>query len=72
VPTGQSDLGNLSVKTSFSDDARPVILNLPKATYIMPPFDIVLHVVVTLKHKINSLLFHNCNFATVMNHNVNI
>jgi hypothetical protein len=27
---------------------------------------------VTLNYKIILLLFHNCNFATVMNHNVNI
>ena len=30
------------------------------------------HVVVTPNHKIISLLLHNCSFATVMNHNVNI
>lgn len=30
------------------------------------------HVVVTLNHKVIPLLFHKCNFATLMNHNVNI
>ena len=29
------------------------------------------YVVVTHNHKIIMLLLHNCNFATVMNHNVN-
>lgn len=33
-------------------------------------FNIVPHVVVTPSHKIMSLLLHNCNLATVMNHNV--
>lgn len=35
------------------------------------PYNIVPHVVVTFNHKIISLLFHNWNFATVINSNVN-
>ena len=43
------------------------------STFLMlQPFNTVLHVVVTPNHTIISLLFHNCNFATVMNCNVNI
>ena len=36
------------------------------------PFNTVPHVVVTPNYKIILLLLHNCNFATVMNHYVNI
>lgn len=32
----------------------------------------VFHVGVAPNHEINLLPFHNCNFATVVNHNVNI
>jgi hypothetical protein len=39
---------------------------------MLRPFNTVLHVVVTLSHKIIVLLLHNSNFATVMNQNVNI
>ena len=35
------------------------------------PFNTV-HGVMTPNHKIISLLLHNCNFVTVINHNVNI
>ena len=35
------------------------------------PFNTVPHVVVTPNHKSISLLLHNCNFATLMNCNVN-
>ena len=35
-------------------------------------FNTVPHVEVTNNQKIISLLFHNCNFVTVMNHNINI
>ena len=38
----------------------------------LPPFHTAPHVVVTPNHKIIFLLPHICNFATVMNHNVNI
>lgn len=38
---------------------------------ILIPFNTVPHVVVTPDCKI-LLLLHNCNFATVMNHNANI
>lgn len=36
------------------------------------PFTTTPHAVVTPKHKIILLLLRNCNFATVVNHNVNI
>lgn len=36
------------------------------------PFNPVPHVVVTLNHNLFSLLRHNCNFANVMNPNVDI
>jgi hypothetical protein len=43
------------------------------STFLMLwPFNTVLHVVVTSNHKIISLLLHNCNFAVVINCNVNI
>ena len=44
------------------------------SAFLMPwPFNnTVPHVVVTSNHKIILLLLHNCNFATVINHNVNI
>ena len=43
------------------------------STFLMlRPFNTVPHVVVTSNHKIISLLLHNCNFATVMNYNVNM
>jgi hypothetical protein len=42
-------------------------------TFLMlRPFDTVPHAVVTPNHKIISLKLHNCNFAAVMNQNVNI
>jgi len=43
-----------------------VVLNL----FILQPFNIVPHIVVS--HNIISSLFHNCNFATVRNDQVNI
>lgn len=47
---------------------RPVVL-----TFLMlKPFTLVPHAVVTFHHKIILLLVHNCNFATVINHNVYI
>ena len=36
------------------------------------PFNTVSHVVVTPTIKLSLLLIYNCNFTTVMNHNVNI
>ena len=43
------------------------------STFLMlRPFNAAPHVVVTPNHKIIALMLHNCNFATVMNHNVNI
>lgn len=43
------------------------------STFPMPHlFKTVPHVVVTSNHEIISLLLHNCNFTTLMNHNVNI
>jgi hypothetical protein len=38
---------------------------------MLQPFNTVPYVVVTPAIKLLSLLLHNCNFATVMNHNVN-
>lgn len=35
------------------------------------PFNTVPQVVLTPNHKVISLLLHNCNFATVVNRNVN-
>ena len=39
---------------------------------MLQPFNTTPRVVVTPNHKIISLLHHNCNFATVMNHIANI
>jgi hypothetical protein len=39
---------------------------------MLRPFNTVRHVVVTPNHEMISLLLHNSNFVTVMNHNVNI
>ena len=39
---------------------------------MLPPFYTVPHIVVTFSHKIILLILHNCDFATVMNHIVNI
>jgi hypothetical protein len=50
------------------DDSRAVALSLPNAV----TFNTVPHVVVTPNHKVIMLLLHNCNFATIMNHHVNI
>lgn len=38
---------------------------------MMQPFNTVPYSVVTPNHKIDLLLLRNCNFSTVMNHNVN-
>lgn len=37
---------------------------------MLQPLNTTLRVVVTLNHKTISLLIHNCNFSTIMNHNV--
>jgi hypothetical protein len=50
--------------------SNSMTLNLPNAA--IQPFNTVPHGVVAPNHKIISLLFHNCNFATVRNYNVNI
>lgn len=42
------------------------------AFLILRPFNTVPHVVVTANRKIISLLLYNCNFASVLNCNVNI
>ena len=54
--------------SQLSKVSRTVVLNLLR----LLPFDTVLHVVMIPSHKIILLLLHNCNFATVRNHNVNI
>lgn len=41
------------------------------AILMLQPFDTVSHVVMNANHTIIFLL-HNCNFATLMNHNANI
>ena len=42
-------------------------------TFLMlQPFNTVPHGVVTSNHKTIPLLRHNCNFATIMNHNINV
>jgi hypothetical protein len=49
------------------------ILYIPFPTFpMLQPFNTVPHVVVTLTVKLFSLLLHNCNFAIVMKHNINI
>ena len=45
-----------------------VVLNLPTVV----TFNTVPPAVVTPNHKLILLLLHNCNFATVMDHNINI
>lgn len=45
-----------------------MVPNLPNGSTL----NTVPHGVVTPDHKIISLLLYNCNFATVMNHNINI
>jgi hypothetical protein len=48
----------------------PEVLNFPNVSTL---FNTVPHVVVTPPTiKLFSLIFHNCTFATVMNHNRNI
>ena len=43
------------------------------STFLMPlPFNTVPHGVVTPNPNIDSLLFCNCNFATIMYYNINI
>lgn len=39
---------------------------------ILQSFNSVPHTVVNPNHEIILLLLHNCNFATILNHNVNI
>lgn len=42
----------------------------PSTVRMLRPFKTVAHVVVTSDYKMISLLPHNCNSATAMNHNV--
>jgi hypothetical protein len=68
--------------THFVDKAGLELRNQPasasqvlglKACATMPGFfNTVLHAVVTPNHKIIFIATYNCNFATVMNHNVNM
>jgi hypothetical protein len=52
------------------------VLLRPRAAFLaflmLWPFNTVPHVVVTPNHDIIWLLLHNCNFSTIMNHNINI
>lgn len=49
-----------------------LIVTLGSGSPMLQPFNMVLHAVVIPNHKIISLLLHNCNLATIMNHNTNI
>lgn len=42
------------------------------AFQMLSAFKTVAHVVMTPSHKIILLLSHNCDFATIMNHNADI
>ena len=53
---------------SLFETSVSLVLSLPNAV----TFNLVPHGVVTPNHKIILFLLHNCNFSTVMNHNVNI
>jgi hypothetical protein len=53
---------------SFMFVSKPVVLNLLNGETLQYSSSFV----VTPNHKMISLLLHNCNFVTVMNHNVNI
>ena len=56
------------VRSGLSALSRAVLLNLPNVVI----FNTVPHVVETPTITLFLLLFHNCDFATVMNHNVSI
>lgn len=45
-----------------------MVLNFPNAA----AFNMILHVMMTFNHKVILLLLHTCNFANIMDHNVNI
>ena len=64
----QQAMFSLNPRESGLSSARTVVLNL----LMLRPFSTVPRVVVTPNHKIILLLLHNYNFATVINHNVNI
>jgi hypothetical protein len=57
-----------SVALAILKHTIAVVLNL----LMLGPFNTVPHVVVTPTRKLFSLAFYNCNFATIMNCNVNI
>ncbi|MEX5533301.1 hypothetical protein, partial [Pseudomonas syringae] len=58
---------------SYTEEELPKAKDQWISTFLMlQPLNTVLHVEVTPTIKLFVLLFHNCNFATVMNHNVNI
>ena len=53
--------------------AFPKTVELWFSTFLMRrPFSTVSHVVLTPNRKIISLLLHNCNFGTIVNHNHNL
>ena len=57
--------------TEMITHSEPLGESLPPFLTLRP-FSAVPHVVVTPRHKINSLLLHNCSFATIVNRNVSI
>jgi hypothetical protein len=61
-------ISGLCPKVAYSLSSQAMVLNL----LMSQPFNIVPHVVVTSNYKLFLLLLDNCNFATVINYNVNI
>ena len=60
-------------KTAMDEGMGTRVFEQRFSTFLMPwTFNTVPHVVVTPNHVIISLSLHNCNFAIVMNRNVNI
>lgn len=50
-----------------------IILNQWFLTFLLLwPFHIVFHVVIAPNHKVTWFILHNCNFVTLMSHNLNI
>jgi hypothetical protein len=52
------------VEVGYLEGARAVVLNLANAVTLWLSY--------SGWHDLNHKSFHNCNFATVMNHNVNL
>ena len=58
--------------SNASAPTNPVSEQWFSTVWMQRPFNTLPHVVLTPNHEIILLLLHNCNFATVMNSNVNI